>query len=170
MTYHRPYLAGSDDAAGRQALAHIRDVTRLSRREVAYIEALRVYFSDGTMADRMVRYASAMQTLHRDNPDDPETAAFFALSLLGYGWATDEGFARPEKAGSLAQEVYRLNPNHPGAAHYIIHSFDEPSLAPRALIAARQYARNCARCTTRVAHAFAHFPAAWNVGRRCGFQ
>ena len=141
MTYHRPYLPGSDDAAGSRALAQIGDTTRLSRREVKYIQALRTYFSDRPAAERTLAYAGAMQELHREYPDDSEAAVFFALSLLGYAWATDEGVERQERAAAVAREIYRRNPRHPGALHYIIHSFDEPKLAARALDAATQYAR-----------------------------
>ena len=141
MTHYRPYLSGSDDAAGRRALAEIRDRLQLPRREVAYIEALETYFSDRPMGERTLAYASAMQSLHRDYPEDLEAAAFFALSLLGYGWATDEGLERQERAASLALEVHRRSPSHPGAAHYLIHSLDEPSLAARGLQVAREYAR-----------------------------
>ncbi len=140
MAYHRPYLPGSDDAAGRAALARIGDTSRLSRREAAYIAALRVYYSDQPWAERTLAYAAAMETVHRRFPDDPEAATFYSLSLLGYGWSVEEGFARQERAAAVASEVYRQNPNHPGAAHYLIHSFDHPSLAKRGLEAARHYA------------------------------
>ena len=140
MTYHRPYLPGSDDVAGRAALAHVRDTSRLTPREVAYIEALRTYYASTPWAERTLAYAAAMEKLHRDYPDDPEAAAFCALALLGYGWTNDEGFARQERAAALAGEVFHANPNHPGAAHYLIHSLDDPSLAARGLDAARHYA------------------------------
>lgn len=141
MTHNRPFLAGADEAAGRRALANIRDTSRLTVREVAYIDALRAYFSDQSLADRTLAHAAAMGKLYRDYPNDLEAAAFYALSLLGYRWANDEGFARQERAAAVALEVYRRNPEHPGAVHYIIHSFDEPALAARGLEAARQYAQ-----------------------------
>jgi tetratricopeptide (TPR) repeat protein len=141
MTYRRPYLSGSDDAEGRRALDRIGDTSRLTRREAAYIDALRSYFNAPPSADRTVAYAAAMQAIHREFPQDSEAAAFFALSLLGYAWSTDEGLARQERAAAVAFEVYERNPAHPGAAHYIIHSFDHPALAPRGLEAARQYSR-----------------------------
>jgi len=140
MCYNRPYLAGSDDAAGRQALANIRDPSTLTPRERAYIEALRIFYKNGTSAERTVGYAAAMGKLAAAYPDDLEATALYSLSLLGYRWSDEEGFERQEKAGALAQEVYQRNPQHPGAAHYVIHSYDAPELAARALGAARHYA------------------------------
>jgi tetratricopeptide (TPR) repeat protein len=140
MAYHRPYLPGSDDAAGRAALAHVSDTARLTRREAAYIDALRAYYADQPWAERTLAYASAMEKLHRTYPEDLNAAAFYSLSLLGYGWSTNDGFARQEQAAAVASEVYRRNPRHPGAAHYLIHSLDEPTLANRGLDAARHYA------------------------------
>lgn len=140
MTYHRPYLPGSDDAAARAALEHITETRGLTAREQDYIAALRAYYADAPWADRTLAYARAMEKLHRAYPDDLDAAAFYALSLLGYGWASDEGVARQLQAAAVADEVYRRNPRHPGAAHYLIHSFDDPRLAERGLEAARHYA------------------------------
>lgn len=140
MCFNRPYLAGSNDDAGRRALAQIRDTTRLAARERAYIDALRTFYADGPIDARTVAYASAMEKVYRNFPDDLEAASFYALSLLGYRWSSEEGSARQERAGAIASEVYRRRPTHPGAAHYVIHSYDEPALAPRGIAAARHYA------------------------------
>lgn len=140
MCYNRPYLAGSNDEAGRRALARIRDAAALTPRERAFIEALRAFSAEGTPAARTVAYAAAMEKVYLAYPDDFEAAAFFSLSLLGYRWSSEEDLSRQERAGTIVTDLYRRNPNHPGAAHYIIHSFDEPTLAGRALTAARHYA------------------------------
>ena len=140
MCYNRPYLAGSNDDAGRRALARIGDISGLTPRERAYIDALRAFYAEGTSASRTVAYAAAMEKVHGAYREDLDAAAFHSLSLLGYRWSSEEDLSRQEKAGAIATEVYRRNPNHPGAAHYIIHSFDEPALAGRALTAARHYA------------------------------
>lgn len=140
MCYYRPYLAGSNDDAGRRALAQIRDTSRLTLRERTYIEALRTFYAEGPPDARTVAYAQAMEKLYLAYPDDLEAAAFYALSLLGYRWSTEEGSARQERAGTIAQGVFERNPLHPGASHYIIHSYDEPLLAERALAAATHYA------------------------------
>lgn len=140
MTWNRPFVPGSDDEAGRRALAHIRRDAPLTARERAYIDALRAWYNDGAPAVRAQAYAVAMRKVHRAFPDDLEATAFYSLSLLGHAWADEDVVVRRAAAGSLAGEVYRRNPNHPGAAHYIIHSCDEPELASRGLEAARHYA------------------------------
>jgi tetratricopeptide (TPR) repeat protein len=140
MTYKRPFVPGSDDEAGRRALAGIRETTSITARERGYIDALRAWYAEGTPADRARAYAVAMRKVHRAYPDDLEAAAFYSLSLLGHGWPDEDVISRHTAAAEIAGEVYRRNPNHPGAAHYLIHSYDEPELAERGLDAARHYA------------------------------
>lgn len=135
MCYHRTYRTGTDLPAGRQALAKIKDTSKLTARERGYIEALRVFLGT-TGSVNTAAYVTAMEKLHRDYPEDREAAAFHALALLAAPNA-----ANREKAGEIANEVYRQNPNHPGAAHYIIHAYDDAERADRALPAAHQYAK-----------------------------
>jgi tetratricopeptide (TPR) repeat protein len=73
-------------------------------------------------------------------PDDHEVATLYAQSLLGTVRPTDKGFRRQALAASIVEKVYKENPKHPGAAHFIIHAFDDPDHAPLALPAARAYA------------------------------
>ena len=73
-------------------------------------------------------------------PDDNEVATFYALSLLGTVRPGDKGFRRQALAASIAEKVFKENPKHPGAAHFIIHAFDDPDHAPLGLPAARVYA------------------------------
>jgi tetratricopeptide (TPR) repeat protein len=73
-------------------------------------------------------------------PDDHEVATWYALSLLGTVRPTDRGFRRQALAASIVEKVFKENPKHPGAAHFIIHAFDDPDHAPLALPAARSYA------------------------------
>jgi tetratricopeptide (TPR) repeat protein len=79
-----------------------------------------------------------MEKIYRAYPEDLDAAAFYALSLLGMGG--EKGYRLQAKAGAIALDVYQKNPNHPGAAHYIIHAFDDPDHAILALPAARRYA------------------------------
>src|SRR6185503_11470771 len=80
------------------------------------------------------------EKVYRDYPDDLEAACFYSLSLLGTVRPGDKGFTRQMKAGAIAMNVYEKNSDHPGAAHYIIHAFDDPEHAILALPAARRYA------------------------------
>src|SRR4030095_5256253 len=81
-----------------------------------------------------------MEKVYRDYPDDLDAAAFYSLSLLGLVQPGEKSFRLQARAGAIALEVYQKNPNHPGAAHYIIHAFDDPEHAILALPAARRYA------------------------------
>jgi tetratricopeptide (TPR) repeat protein len=140
MTHHRPFVPGSDEAAGRRALARIANLSSVTARERAYIEALRAWYGDAAPAVRAQSYAAEMRKVHLAYPDDLEAATFYALSLLGHSWPDDDALARHKAAGVIAGEAYRRRANHPGAAHYIIHSYDEPELASLGLAAARHYA------------------------------
>jgi tetratricopeptide (TPR) repeat protein len=135
MCYYRSYRPGSDTEAGRRAIAKVKKTSSLTQRERAYIEAVQTLYGESG-ATKNEDYAEAMKSVHRKHPNDREAAAFYALALLG-----TRTKANKEKAGKLAEEVYRTNPDHPGAAHYIIHSYDDPANASRALHAAHQYAR-----------------------------
>ncbi len=140
MTYNHPLWAQQDTEAARAALAKIKDTSKLTAREQAYLKAVKLLYGEGDKLSRDLAYATAMEKLYRDYPDDLEAAAFYALSLLGTVRPGDKGFQRQMKAGAIALEVYQKNPDHPGAAHYIIHAFDDPEHAILALPAARRYA------------------------------
>lgn len=154
MTYNHPIWMQQDYEAGRKALAKIPADAKLTPREKAFIEAARVLYGTGDKLARDLAYAAAMEKLYRDYPDDLETAAFYSLSLLGTVRPGEKGFQRQMKAGAIALEVYQKNPNHPGAAHYIIHAFDDPEHAILALPAARRYAE-----IAPAAHHAQHMPS-----------
>ncbi len=138
LCYYRTFRPGSDHKAGRAAFEKIKDTTSLTKRERDYIEAARALFGKGTTFDGKA-FAAAMEKVHLAHPEDDEAAAFYALALLGNRGGA--GSTNQQKAGEIAQAVYRRNPNHPGAAHYIIHSHDDPARASRALDAAYHYSR-----------------------------
>src|SRR5262245_6725952 len=154
MTYNHPIWLQQDTEAGRKALARITDTSKLTAREKAPIAAPRVLYADGDKLARDLAYAAAMEKVYRDYPDDLEVAAFYSLALLGTVRPGDKGFQRQMKAGAIALEVYQRNPNHPGAAHYVIHSFDDPEHAILALPAARRYAE-----IAPAAHHAQHMPS-----------
>lgn len=154
MTYNHPLWGQEDYEAGRKALAKIKDASKLTAREKAFIDALRVLYGEGDKLARDHAYASAMEKIYREYPDDLEAAAFYSLALLGTVRPGDKGFQRQMKAGAIAMEVYQKNPNHPGAAHYVIHSFDDPEHAILALPAARRYAE-----IAPAAHHAQHMPS-----------
>src|SRR5437773_4622717 len=91
--------------------------------------------------DRVTAYEKAMRALHERYPDDVETQTFYALAVLAVGYAnpTDTTLSNQLKAARVLEKLWTKNPHHPGIAHYLIHSYDYPSLAERGLAAARSY-------------------------------
>ena len=141
MAHNHPLWNEQDTEAARKVIAHIRDTGKLTARESAYLKAVKVLYGEGDKQARDLAYAAAMEKVYMEHPDDLEAASFYALSLLGAVRPTDKGYRLQMQAGAIALDVYRKNPNHPGAAHYIIHAFDDPEHAILALPAARRYAQ-----------------------------
>jgi len=141
MTYNHPLWGDEQQtAAARMTLEKVIDSKKLTDRERAYLRAVKVLYGDGDKSTRDKAYSAAMEKVYRDYPEDLEAACFYALSLLGSVAPDERGFLRQMKAGAIALDVYQKKPNHPGAAHYIIHAFDDPEHAILALPAARRYA------------------------------
>jgi tetratricopeptide (TPR) repeat protein len=140
MAYNHPLWTEQDTPAARQVIAKIKDTVKVSPREHAYLNAVKLLYGDGDKRARDAAYSGAMEKVYRDYPDDLDAAAFFSLSLLGLVQPNEKGYRLQARAGAIALEVYQKNPNHPGAAHYIIHAFDDPEHAILALPAARRYA------------------------------
>jgi tetratricopeptide (TPR) repeat protein len=89
----------------------------------------------------VIAYEKAMRQLSEKYPDDVETQTFYALAVLAVGYATpaDTTLSNQLKAAGILEKLWKKNPNHPGVAHYLIHSYDYPALAERGLAAARAY-------------------------------
>jgi tetratricopeptide (TPR) repeat protein len=154
MAYNHPLWDEQDTDAARKTLTKIKDSSKLTAREKAYVEAVRALYGEGDKLARDKAYSAAMERLYRDYPDDLEAACFYSLSLLGTVRPGDKGFRRQALAGAIALDLYRKNPDHPGAAHFIIHAFDDPEHAILALPAARRYAEIAPE-----AHHARHMPA-----------
>src|SRR3984893_7615957 len=154
MAYNHPLWYEQDTEAARKTLAKINDASKITARERAYIGAVRALYGPGDKLTRDRAYASAMEKVYRDYPDDLEAECFYALSLLGTVRPGDKGYGRQAQAGAIAMDVYQKNPDHPGAAHYIIHAFDDPEHAILALPAARRYSEIAPE-----AHHARHMPA-----------
>ena len=144
MTYNHPLWRQQDAPAALAALARYAPTAAARRakaptdRQAAYLAALDVLYGEGAKTERDVAYMEAMARLSAAYPDDLEARAFYALAILG---STDgeRDFATYMRAAAVAQFVFDANPNHPGAVHYMIHSFDDPIHAPLGLVAARAY-------------------------------
>jgi hypothetical protein len=113
-------------------------------RERAYLAAVEVLFKDTAtipQRNRTVEYEKRMEQLTATYADDPEARIFYALALDQTALPTDKTYANQLKAAGILEKELARQPQHPGLTHYIIHSYDVPSLAPRALGAARSYAK-----------------------------
>jgi hypothetical protein len=130
--------------AGLEAVAKARGLAPTEPRERGFIEAIAAFYEDSDTRDHRTRalaYEHAMEGLHARFPKDDEVSAFYALALLATAPPADKTYANQLKAAALLEPIFKRHPRHPGAAHYIIHAFDTPALAPRALAAARSYAK-----------------------------
>jgi len=140
MAHNHPLWSEQDTEAARKVVAKIKDSPKLSGKEVAFLNAVRALYGEGDKRARDLAYSAIMEKIYNENPDDLEAASFYALSLLGLWRPEDKGYRLQARAGAIALDVYKKNPDHPGAAHYIIHAFDDPEHAIIALPAARRYA------------------------------
>jgi hypothetical protein len=142
MAHNHPIWGDPQETeAARKVLVNIRDTSKLTPRERAYVQAVQVLYGDGDKPARDRVYSAAMEKIYRDFPDDVDAALFYALSLMGTVSPEDPaGVQTRLRAGEIASEVYQKHPNHPGAAHYILHAFDDPENAVKALDAAQRYA------------------------------
>ena len=147
MSHNHPLWAQQDTKAAQAILQKIAPTLkeRLAKaklpKEKAFLGAIDVlYSSPGDKLARDNAYSEALAAMYAVWPDDHEVSTWYALSLLGTVRPTDRGFRRQALAASIAQKVFAENPKHPGAAHFIIHAFDDPDHAPLGLPAARAYA------------------------------
>lgn len=168
MTWYHPVWTPPTEEefqAGVSAIGQAKQVGAQTELERDYIEALGAFFctpageADGqgcppTHLERARRYSDAMRSLHAKYPKEHEIAAFYGLALLGSAAPADPTFQNQLEAGKVLEHVWRANRDHPGAAHYLIHAFDHPSLADKGIAAARAYAG----IAPQVPHAL-HMPA-----------
>ena len=128
---------------GHEEMAKAQKIGAKSDRESAYVNALAVFYSDTSKNDYLKQaaaYSDAMAKVYQQYPDDLEAGAFYALSLLAAEPPTDTSHENEKKAVAILNPLFQKDPEHPGLAHYIIHSCDSPEMAPMGLDAARRYA------------------------------
>lgn len=130
-------------AAGKAAIEKGQATGSPTPREKGYINAVAGLFSSAdvtTQRARVVAYEGATELVAANNKNDTEARIFWALAIAQTALPTDKTFAQNLKAAEILEPLYKKYPNHPGLAHYIIHSYDVPLLAAKALPAARSYA------------------------------
>jgi hypothetical protein len=130
-------------ASGMEAVEAARRVSSgATSREREYIEALAQLYADaGTrnQQERIAAYDATMAQVAARNPADTEARIFHALALVQSASPSDKTYAKQRQAGAILEELFGVQPDHPGLAHYIIHAYDVPALAHDAIGAAERY-------------------------------
>jgi tetratricopeptide (TPR) repeat protein len=144
--------------AGQAAIAEAMKLNPNTDRERGFITALNVYYNTPDSStpsevgqschgpvgprDRVVAYEKAMRQLYEKYSNDFEVETFYAFAVLAVGYATptDTTLSKQRESAALLEKLWKQNPNHPGVVHYLIHAYDYPELAERALPAANSYA------------------------------
>ena len=130
--------------AGAAAVGRAQATGKPTARERDYIAAVAEEFKNYATVDqrtRVLAYERAMEHVYRTYPEDREAAAFYALAVNQTALPSDKTYAQQLKAAAILEKLWAAQPDHPGLPHYLIHAYDHPPLAPRALAAARSYAK-----------------------------
>jgi tetratricopeptide (TPR) repeat protein len=130
--------------AGAEAVEKAMAASPKTEREKDYIAAIAAFYRDSDKLDHQTRalaYEKAMEQVYLRYPDDREAGVFYALALNATQPPTDKTFANKKKAAEILNKVFAEQPNHPGVAHYLIHSDDTQELAEAGLPAAMCYAK-----------------------------
>ena len=147
----------SEFKKGQELVTLARDRGQKSVWEQAYIRAVAAYYTEGRKRDEIANIASfekAWHDVYNQFPEDPEAASFYALTHMATASKDAQGYVKQEHAAEIAKQVLVRMPGHPGAHHYIIHAYDSPTLAEKALVVARRYGE----ITSNVPHAL-HMPS-----------
>jgi hypothetical protein len=145
--WSNPFAPGLKDKSqlqlGRQSAERGKEMGAKTERERAYLAAVGNLYGDFDSTPQQVRmlaYRDAMGVIAAKYPKDDEAMIFYALALAVAEDPSDKSYAERLKAGAILEKLIAKEPTHPGLAHYIIHAYDVPALADRALNAARRYA------------------------------
>ncbi|ARO88213.1 hypothetical protein EBAPG3_010710 [Nitrosospira lacus] len=129
---------------GASAVADAQRVGAKSERERDYIAALAAFFKDWETTDyrpRLLAFQEAMKGVAARYPRDIEAQILYALVLNATALPADKTFANQLAAANILEPLFKKHPDHPGVAHYLIHTYDYAELAEKGLPAARAYAR-----------------------------
>lgn len=142
--YHALWKApGMDELKKGVEVLKLAESLPKTAKEEDYLNAIGAYYSDWETVDHKVRalqMEKKMEGIFMKYPDDTEAAIFYALALKSTADLKDKNHTNERKAGKILESIFPDQPNHPGIAHYIIHNYDNPELAPMALTTARRYA------------------------------
>jgi tetratricopeptide (TPR) repeat protein len=159
MTYNHPVWQRTSPDLAKAALAKLaptadaRRAKAQTEKEKDWLSAVEKLFGTGEKLARDVAYADAMKRMYERYPADDEVKSFYALAILGTSHGGRD-FATYMRAAALVEQVYAKNPQHPGAAHYLIHAYDDPVHAPLGL----RYADAYSKIAPAASHAL-HMPS-----------
>ena len=146
MSYNHPLWKerySEDGIAALEKLAASKEERlAMAKTPLEYdlLEAVEILYSEGDKKEQDVSYKDQMEKLHKKYPEHHEVSAFYALSLLGSSKSRKED-DHYELGAKIVQGIINENPHHPGALHYLIHSYDDPDHATLALDAANRYSK-----------------------------
>jgi len=146
LTFGNPFAwppAPAALASGLAAVEKAKAAQAKTQRERDYIGAVEAFYKDSDKVEHRTRalaYVKAMEQLAQRYPEDTEASVFYALALDVTALPTDKTYANQLKAAAILEKIFASQPDHPGVAHYLIHSYDYPPIAERGLPAARRYA------------------------------
>ena len=145
--WSNPFAPGAKDKGqlqeGRESAERGKAIGAKTEREKAYIAAVGNLYSNYESTPqriRLISYRDAMGDVAAKYPDDHEAQIFYALAVAASEDPADKTYAGRLQAGAILEKLFAEEPNHPGLAHYIIHTYDVPPLAAGGLIASRRYA------------------------------
>jgi tetratricopeptide (TPR) repeat protein len=140
-----PFAAGPSQAQAQQAKEAIergRAIGAKTERERLFIEAVAQYyerFAERAHGARLKSLSDAFENVARRFPEDDEAQIFSAIYLTTTQDPSDKTFASALKAAAVLEGQFKKHPDHPGVAHYLIHSYDYPPIAEKGLTAAKRY-------------------------------
>ena len=146
MTHFHPLWDHHDQEKGLAALNELSEdlESRLEKaateKEKDWMKAVGILYGEGDSKQQIQAYSDFMETLYHKYPNDQEFASFYAISILSTSFEGRDSY-KYMRAASIVEEVYTDNPLHPGALHYLIHSYDDPIHAPLGMRAAIRYAK-----------------------------
>src|SRR5579884_1145025 len=144
MSFNHPFWNQQDLAGARRALTKLgltrsaRSAKAATARERSYLDAVEILYGEGDRDYRDFAFADAMHKLAFDYPQDYEASAFYVLALLSTRRIGDPTYPQNQAAAAaVLKAILQKYPDHPGALHYSMHTFDDPEHAPLALEMAR---------------------------------
>ncbi|WP_341215047.1 hypothetical protein [uncultured Wocania sp.] len=142
--YHAAWFPPSEeDLMKGSAVLKIAKTLSMDDKQRDYINAIDAFYTNWETIDhktRAKRFEDKMEAIHLKHPEDIEAAIFYSLALFSTRDRVGKDYINERKAGEILEGLFAENPNHPGIAHYIIHNYDNPTLAQKGLETARRYA------------------------------